>query len=246
MIIAFLISLFAGLSTALGALIILFNFKEKNINKIIVFSLGLSISIMIGISITELIPEAFFNTLKHYGITKGQYITFFVFVIGYFLIVIIDKTIKNTNDLYKLGILSMIALIVHNLPEGVATFMASYKDVNLGMKLGISIMLHNIPEGLMIAVPIYYSTKSKLKGIKYALLSGLTEPVGALITYFFLKDYIKASVLDIILLFVGAIMITLSIRELLPKATNYDIKPAFNIGMIIGVIIIIINFLNIL
>ncbi len=82
----------------------------------------------------------------------------------------------------------MIVLILHNLPEGIATFLSSYHNTSLGIKLSIAIMLHNIPEGISIAVPIYYATKNrKKKAIKATLLSGLSEPVGALLAFVFLK-----------------------------------------------------------
>ncbi len=238
-----LISTIAGFSTMFGALIILFKFKEKNINKLIVLSLSLSSIIMIGISITELIPASFFHILFSVGIVKGQYVILFTSLLGYLIIIVINKLMNNNDKLYKLGILSLIALIIHNLPEGIATFMASYKDVHLGVKLAISIILHNIPEGLAIAVPIYYSTKSKVKAFKFSLLASLAEPIGALITYIFLKNYITDTFLYIILLFVGVTMITLAIRELFPKAISYNNKQYVNIGVIMGIIIIILNFL---
>ena len=115
-----LISTIAGLSTILGALVIFFKVKEKNINKFITFCLSFSIAIMIGISITDLIPESFL-TLTQGDIKKGIITAILSFIIGIFMIkifiVLINKQKKNTTGLYKLGVLNMFALMLHNFPE---------------------------------------------------------------------------------------------------------------------------------
>ena len=85
----------------------------------------------------------------------------------------------------------MIAIILHNVPEGIATFISSSKDISLGISLAIAITLHNIPEGISISIPIYYSTKSKFKALLYTFISGVSEPIGALIAYLFLSKYIN-------------------------------------------------------
>ena len=225
---AFLISTLAGMSTLLGGIIIFFKIDNKKINKFITFCLSFSIAIMIGISITDLIPSSLFTILLEYKIVKALITIFLSLILGGISVFIINKLIKDNNDsLYKLGILSMIALLLHNFPEGIATFIGSVQDVNLGLKLSLAIMFHNIPEGISIAVPIYYATKSKKKALTTTLLSGLAEPMGALIAYLFLKNYITNTMISIVLLFVAGIMITLSIEEMLPKA--------------LGIILIIIN-----
>ena len=135
----------------------IFKFQDKNINKFITTSLAFSLAIMIGISITDLIPSSTLNLLKAYGVGEGIILSFISFIIGIILVIILEKMMKKsekTNDLYKLGILNMLALILHNFPEGIATFMSSYQDIELGLKLSLAIALHNIPEGISIAVPI--------------------------------------------------------------------------------------------
>jgi len=242
-----LISTIAGLSTVLGSLIIFFKFKEKNINRFITFCLSFSLSIMIGISITDLIPESSYIIITNYKLFKGFLICFITFIIGVFLILWINNKINEkewgTKDLYKLGILNMIALMLHNLPEGIATFMSSYSDINLGIKLSIAIMLHNIPEGISIAVPIYYATGKRGVAIKNTLVSGLAEPLGAILAYIFLHKYITYKLISIVLIFVAGIMITLSIHKLLPEALKYKEDKYIIYGLLIGALIIIINLL---
>ena len=242
---ALLVSTIAGLSTILGSLVILFKFKEKNINKFITFSLSFSLAIMIGISITDLIPESTYILLSSYGIEKGIVISFIAFVIGIILVKYLHKLMDKTeakNDLYKLGILNMLALILHNFPEGIATFMSSYKDIELGLKLGLAIAFHNIPEGISIAVPIYYATKSKKNAIFKTLLSGIAEPIGAILAFIFLSKYITDELISIILLLVGGIMITLAIEVILPKAKKYNLNKFLYLGLLIGIILILINY----
>ena len=239
-----LISTIAGLSTVLGSLIIFFKFKEKNINRFITFCLSFSLSIMIGISITDLIPTSFFNIMFNYNCLKALFIILLSFICGLISVIIINKLLNNTsnqNSLYKLGILSMIALILHNFPEGIATFIGSVKDIELGINLSLAIMLHNIPEGISIAVPIYYATGSKKKAIFNTFLSGLAEPLGALLAFIFLKNYVTDFMISIILLFVAGIMITLSIHEMLPKALSYKENKYIYLGLIFGACLIMFN-----
>ncbi len=239
---AFLMSTMAGMSTLLGGIIIFFKIKKVNINKFITFCLSFSIAIMIGISITDLIPTSVFNILYHFRLISALLIILIAFSIGVIIIFIINKLIKNENNsLYNLGILSMLALIIHNFPEGIATFMGSVTNIKLGLKLSLAIMFHNIPEGISIAVPIYYSTKSKKKALLSTFLSGVAEPIGAIVAYLFLGKYITDEMISIILLLVAGIMITLAIEEMLPKAISYNNNRYIYIGLILGGLLIIIN-----
>ena len=245
-LIPLLISTIAGLSTSLGALIIFLKINTNKINKFITFCLSFSASVMICISIFDLIPESFFNYFNVYGLSKSVLLLIIAFIISYIIItflgILISKQ-EQKQDLYKLGILNMIVLILHNLPEGIATFLSSYQNTYLGIKLGIAIMLHNIPEGISIAVPIYYATKSKRSAFKKAFLSGIAEPLGALLAFIFLKNYINDMMISIILVIVAGLMITLAIQELFPKALKYRENKILYLGLIIGIILVLINVL---
>lgn len=242
---ALLVSTIAGLSTMLGAFVIFFKCKEQNIHKFITASLAFSLAIMIGISITDLIPESTYIILSSYGIGKGIVVSVITFIIGIILIKYLHKLMDKTeqaNDLYKLGILNMLALILHNFPEGIATFMSSYKDIELGLKLGLAIAFHNIPEGISIAVPIYYATKSKKNALFKTFLSGIAEPIGAILAYIFLSKYITDTFISIILFLVGGIMITLAIEVIYPKARKYNLNKYLYLGLFVGTILILINY----
>ena len=230
-LIPLLISSIAGLSTVLGSLVIFFKWQRENINKFIVFSLAFSLTIMIGISVSELIPEASYAILTEFKLFKGFLISIFIFCLGVILIYYLNKKITSyNNDLYRVGVLSMLALMLHNFPEGIVTFLSSYQNIYLGLKLSLAIMLHNIPEGISIAVPI-----------KKTFLSGLAEPLGAVLAFILLRKFITEAMIGMILIFVAGIMITLAIHEILPKAKEYHEDNWLLIGIGVGILILLIN-----
>ena len=233
-----LITSVAGLSTVLGSLIIFFKIKKENINKFITVCLSLSMIVMILISITELLPVSIISIFNIYKIPLSILLVTLIPIISIISINYIDRVSSNTNNLYKLGIINMIVLILHNMPEGIITFLSSLNDTSLGIKLCIAIIMHNIPEGVAIAVPTYYGTGSKLKAIKMTFISGLAEPVGAVLTYLLFHKFITEGILSIILLFVGAIMIILSINKLFPEAQKLNEHKFIYLGILLGFILI--------
>lgn len=240
-----LISSIAGLSTVLGSVVIFKKWKREQINKFITFCLSLSLIIMIGISITELIPEASLSILIRYKLVKGIFLAVVIFAIGIFSVYFLNRKIEKSSgsdlDLYRLGILSMLALMLHNLPEGIVTFLSSYQNMELGFKISLAIMLHNIPEGISIAVPIYYATGSKKKAVFMTFLSGLAEPLGAFLAFVFLRKFITDTMIGFILVFVAGLMITLAIHELLPKALKYHENSYILLGFLLGILLLFIN-----
>lgn len=236
-----ILSLIAGFSTIIGYFFIYL--PVKKVNNFIPFTLSFSLSVMIMISIFDLIPSSL-PYINNNGIITGILIFVFFFTAGIFLVNILNRLIekeKGSNNLYKLGILSFIALVLHNFPEGILTFMSTYKDFNLGLSLCISIALHNIPEGISIAVPIYYSTFSKKRAFKVTFLSSLAEPFGALIAFIILKGYITNEIISVILILVAGIMISLSINKMLPEARGYKKKKPLYYGFILGIMIVLLS-----
>lgn len=236
-----LISFLAGISTFIGGLVVFIKFNDKN--KFLAFSLSFSLSVMLSISVFELIPESIMTLLNKMSFLLAFLSGLFMFVLGKILVSKINyKThLLSGNSLYRVGVLSMIALMIHNFPEGIATFMASYNDISTGISLGIAIMLHNIPEGISIAVPVYYATGSKKRGLFLTLVSGLAEPLGAFVSYILLKNYINDVTISLILILVAGIMMSLAIDEMIPEVNKYDNKFISIIGMILGLVLVLIN-----
>jgi ZIP family zinc transporter len=133
-----------------------------------------------------------------------------------------------------MGLFSAFAIAVHNFPEGLATFMAGMTNPTLGISIAVAIAIHNIPEGLAVSVPIYYATGSKKKAFVLSFLSGLSEPVGAIIGYFFLRWFFTESVLGFIFAAVAGIMVFISLDELLPTAEEYGEHHVAIYGLIAG------------
>ena len=243
---AFLISTIAGLSTMLGCLFIFI--KVKNINRFLSISLSFSAMVMMLISIFDLIPHSFFYLLLKHKF-NGLILSIVVFIIGILLIkfsnYIINRLEEKGSSLYKLGIISAIVLMLHNIPEGIITFLTSSNDLKLGLKVAIAITLHNIPEGICIGVPIYYSTNKVSRAIKTTLISGLSEPLGAILAYLFLYKYINNTILNVIFILVAGIMISLAINDILKESLKYSNKnnKYIYVGFIIGIIFFIISLL---
>lgn len=243
---AFLISTIAGLSTMLGCLFIFI--RVKNINSFLSISLSFSAMVMMLISIFDLIPHSFFYLLLKHKF-NGLILSCIVFIIGILLIkfsnYIINRLEEKGSSLYKLGIISAIVLMLHNIPEGIITFLTSSNDLKLGLKVAIAITLHNIPEGICIGVPIYYSTHKVGKAIKTTLISGLSEPLGAILAYLFLYKYINNTILNIIFILVAGIMISLAINDILKESLKFSNKnnKYIYVGFIIGIVFFVISLL---
>ena len=147
--------------------------------------------------------------------------------VGIIISMIIDRFIPNDNNLYRVGVISLIAIIMHNIPEGIATYISTTHDIKLGIRLTIAIALHNIPEGISITLPIYYATKSKLKAFILTTISALSEVVGAILANIFLKDIINDTIMSLILSIVAGIMLYISIYELYIKSKFIKLSLTF-------------------
>lgn len=137
----------------------------------------------------------------------------------------------------------MIAIMLHNIPEGIATYLTSNHDVKLGITLAIALALHNIPEGISVAVPIYYSTGNKRKAFLYTLVSGMSEFLGAIIASIFLVGFSNDFFMGCLYAVIAGIMMHISIYELLPSSFKYK-KPLKTILFFgIGVLFMLISSL---
>lgn len=230
----------------IGALFIFI--KNKNPKKIILSSLSFASGVMICVSIVDLIPESVSLLRDNLSSVNSVLLCFLGIILGVIISMLIDYylpdnkiKVENDKSLFKVGIISMFAIIMHNIPEGVATFVATSNDTALGLSLAIAIAMHNIPEGISISIPIYYSSKSKLKAIIYTLTSALSEPFGALLAYLFLKDIINDIILGILFATIGGIMMQISFCELIPTARRYNNKKLFYLFFIIGIIFMLLN-----
>ncbi len=234
-LLSFLITILAGFSTMIGIFPIYFHKKSQDI--IIPVCLSFAAGVMISISLFSLIPEAVSAISKTFILFPAILIVSIFIVVGVLFSSFVDQKIEKkfaNNQLYKLGLISVIALMFHNIPEGITTFISSNQDLRLGITLSIGIALHNIPEGISIAVPIYYATKNKKKAILLTFISGFSEFFGAVLAYLFLAPIITSLGLGVILALAAGIMIHISIYELVPTAYRYSCFFKNTIAFIIG------------
>ncbi len=238
----FLMCLFAGLSTLIGGLFIYIKGNKENIIKC---SLAFASGVMLSVSIFDLIPESLtmFQSTSKNSIFLN--ITIFI-IIGLIIPLFIDKILPSkleNNKLYKLGIFTMIAIIMHNIPEGIATYLSAETNIQLGISIALAISAHNIPEGISIAIPVYYATKNKKKALGLTFLSGMSEPLGAILAFLFLKPVINNTIMGALFALIAGIMTYISLIELLPNALHFKEKKKTIISFLIGITIMYVNHL---
>lgn len=235
---AFLLTLFAGLSTGIGSAIAFY--AKKTNTKFLSVSLGISAGVMVYVSFVELLTQSMDVLGKALGAKMGSFVSIMSFFTGVFLIAVIDKlvpsegnphemqSVEKINDgikkeerLLRTGFLTALAVAVHNFPEGFAAFASALQEASIAIPIAVAIAIHNIPEGIAVSVPIYYATGDKKKAFVYSFLSGLSEPLGALLFYLILFPFINDIVIGAIYACIAGIMVFISIDELLPSAREY-------------------------
>ncbi len=246
-LIAFLLTLFAGLSTGIGSLIA-FVAKRTNTN-FLSLALGLSAGVMIYVSFMEMLPKSLESLSDILGEKTGMLYMILGLFGGIALIALIDflipesrnphemhgvEEMKSNDRLKQTGIITAITIAIHNFPEGIATFMSALNSLEVAIPITVAIAIHNIPEGIAVAVPIYHSTGSKKKAFWLSFASGLAEPVGALIAFLFLLPFWTPMINGFILAAIAGIMIYISLDELLPSAEKYGKHHLSIIGLVAG------------
>lgn len=258
---AFGLTLFAGLSTGIGSALAFF--AKRTNTKFLSISLGFSAGVMIYVSFVEIMVKARHELVLELGEKGGAWTTVAAFFGGVLLIAIIDKMIPSMENpheikkmedfemskedkakkLMRMGMFTALAIAIHNFPEGLATFTAALTDPNLGIAIAVAIAIHNIPEGIAVSVPIYYATGSKKKAFWYSFLSGLAEPVGAMVGYLILMPFLSPVVFGVLFAGVAGIMVFISLDELLPAAREYGEHHLSIYGMVVGMMVMAISLL---
>ena len=259
---AFGLTLFAGLSTGIGSALAFFT--KRTSTRFLSVSLGFSAGVMIYVSFVEMFPIALDSLVAELGEKSGSWATVGSFFLGVFIAALIDKLVPSFenpheihkieemedteqsiqfNKLYRMGILTAVALAIHNFPEGLATFASALVDVRLGIPIAIAIAIHNIPEGIAVSIPIFYATGNKKKAFLYSFLSGLAEPVGALVGYLILFSFFNDVVFGVLFAAVAGIMVFISLDELLPASREYG-EPHYSVyGLISGMAVMAVSLL---
>lgn len=274
LLLAFVVTLFAGLATGVGGLIAFF--AKKTNTKFLSAALGFSAGVMIYVSFTEILEKSRESLISELGESMGLWVSIVAFFGGMLIIALIDKlvpsfenphTMHSQSDieelrldsnavdigydnkeriedkakLYRMGMMSALAIAIHNFPEGLATFTATLKDPSLGVPIAVAIAIHNVPEGIAVSIPIFYATGSKRKAFLYSFLSGLAEPVGAIVGFLLLSRLFNEMTFGILFGVVAGIMVYISLDELLPASEEYGEHHVSIYGLISGMILMAVS-----
>ena len=153
------------------------------------------------------------------------------------------KSESHKANLMRMGLFTALAIAIHNFPEGLATFTAALSDPSLGIPIAVAIAIHNIPEGIAVAVPVFYATGSRMKAFRLSFLSGLSEPVGAIVGYLLLYRYFNDAMFGFIFASVAGIMVYISLDELLPSAREYGEHHLAIYGLLGGMAVMAVSLL---
>lgn len=239
---AFLLTLFAGLSTGIGAVLAFFS-KSDN-TRLLSVGLGFSAGVMVYISFAEIMVKSKDAFARFYGDVGSDLLMILCFFGGFAFTFVIDHfipddvnphelrdddelnelksgTVHHHRMLKRTGVFTAIAIAIHNFPEGFATFVSALDHLALGIPIALAIAIHNIPEGMAVSLPIYHATGDRKKAFYYALGSGIVEPIGALLGFFLLMPLMGELTLGITFGMVAGIMVYISFDELLPAARVY-------------------------
>lgn len=253
---SFILTLLVGLTMGLGSLFSFFvSGKYKNL---LALSLSFSAGIMIYVSFMEILPEGI-HLIEDYMGHGYNWLGLIWFFFGMFLTAVFEKVVHffaggfhvhnhhhdhhhhshdhGDSHLTKLGLMSALAIAMHNIPEGLALFITGLNDIALAYPVAVAIIIHNIPLAVAISVPLVYSTGSRKKAFIYTTLVGLMQPIGAVIGYVLLSSFLNDMVFGILLSVVAGIMIFVSLDELLPAAQQ-DVDHHISVyGAIAGMIV---------
>lgn len=251
--IAFVSTALAGLATMLGALIV---FLSKSDNKrFLSAALGFSAGVMIFISFMEMMPMAQENFMTTMSDAKAQWMVLVSFFGSMAVFGLISHLVPEADEpheikteeemeekshelaLEQVGLKSALAIGIHNFPEGMVTFMTSLLDPAMGVSIAIAIAMHNIPEGIGVAAPIYFATKDKKRALWLTFLSGVSEPIGAILAYLLLRPFLTPTLFGVVFAAISGIMVLISFDELLPASRAYGETHLSLLGLIFGMMV---------
>lgn len=267
-LIAFLLTLLAGLSTGVGSAIAFFARKPKV--GFLSFGLGFSAGVMVYISLVEILRKSIDSIATGCSARLAGWIGVGSFFLGMIITALIDRVVpdyenphevRSDGDLHRLksestssdqvpspslmrtGVLTALAIGIHNFPEGMVTFFGALVDPFLGISIAIAVAIHNIPEGISVSVPIFYATGNRKKAFTYSFLSGLAEPIGALVGYLVLRPFINDIVVGVLFAAVAGIMVFISLDQLLPTARAYAKGHTAIVGLVLGMAVMAVSLL---
>jgi ZIP family zinc transporter len=249
-LVAFILTALAGLSTGIGSAIALL--AKRTNRSFLAAALGFSAGVMIYVSFVELYPISEEYLTQSHGDRTGAWLTAGAFFGGMLLTALVDYLVpsyenpheaglveeigerREARQLERVGVMTALAIGIHNFPEGLATFFSALPGLSAGIPVALAIALHNIPEGISVSVPMFCATGSRKKAFAYSFLSGLSEPMGALVGYLVLRPFISDELMGIVFAAVAGVMVFISLDQLIPNAKKYGEGHPSVYGLIAG------------
>jgi ZIP family zinc transporter len=259
-VLAFALTLVAGLSTGIGSALAFFSNRTNK--GFLSAALGFSAGVMIYVSMVEIFAKAKHTLVEVHGQVVGYWSTVAAFFSGIVLIGLIDRMVPSYHNphearpvesmqqpvpdearLMRMGVLTALAIGIHNFPEGLATFFATLTEPDIGIAIAVAIGLHNIPEGISVSVPVYFATGSRRRAFWLSFSSGVAEPVGAIVGYSILRPFFSPTVFGVLFAAVAGIMVFISLDELVPTAKAYGKGHVAIYGLIAGMAVMALSLL---
>ena len=264
MAVALLLTVIAGLATGLGGLAVFLTNRSNG--SFLALSLGFSAGVMLYVSFVEILAEASDLLSAAWGPGRGTWGMVGGFFAGIAVIAVIDRIVPHQANphefayqpgdaeadaafaapaadsrLLRTGMLTALAIAIHNFPEGFATFAAALGDPSVAVAITVAIALHNIPEGIAVAVPVFQATGSRARAIGLSFLSGLSEPLGAVIGFLLLRPFLTDALFGVSLAAVAGIMVFISLDKLLPTAEKYGGHHLCVYGIVAGMAVMAVS-----
>lgn len=264
---ALLLTVIAGLATGLGGLAVFLTNRTNG--SFLALSLGFSAGVMLYVSFVEILAEASDLLSAAWGPGRGTWGMVGGFFAGIAVIAVIDRLVPHEANpheftyqpgdadaaavgagsaaapvdsrLLRTGLLTALAIAIHNFPEGFATFASALGDPSVAIAITVAIALHNIPEGIAVAVPVFQATGSRARAVGLSFLSGLAEPLGAVIGFLLLRPFLTDALFGAVLAGVAGIMVFISLDKLLPTAEKYGGHHLCVYGVVAGMAVMAVS-----
>lgn len=231
----------AGLSTGMGGILAVI---IKPGERLLAGAMGFAAGVMVTVSLADLCPEALAYYLQAFSPLGAGAAMSSLFCMGMLLAALLERCLPeelafaSSGDKRGMALRSAfvtgLALLLHNLPEGILTFFTGAYDAHLGLRTALAIAMHNIPEGLAVAVPLFYATQSRAKAAGAAFASGLAEPIGALLAWGLLHGVLGPAFLNGMTVLIGGIMTWVGVAQLLPSGWAFGKAGSTSFGFGVG------------
>ena len=221
---ALTLTVLAGLSTGIGGLVAAL-FRPGR--RAMALCSGFAAGVMLAMSLLDLLPHALAGWRQAMGPAGASLAVTSLALLGMVLAALLEQLLPEAKQeatgegratALRGALVTGLALLAHNLPEGALTLFAGVADPAAGLRLSLAVGLHNLPEGMAVAAPLYYATKSRAKAASAAFASGLAEPVGAVLAFGLLGPLLTPGFLNGMLAGVAGVMCWAAAFELLPMA----------------------------